>query len=210
MDKRIPIIGVIVLAIVIVVATAVFLSSTDERIHITYNGNGGTTVSGDTVVCIDSDIVTPPAFTYPGNMLVSWNTEPDGSGTRYSVDSKVSGNVTLYAQWVPKSLKISLYPFENITMTLYGTGMEPQKLGMGTFSIPNNAYILVSTDVPDTTVSIDNGMLYVNDGDGLGPNHYQIITTGGTVSSPVMSGSDVRFDLSLNEPSVLMQIYMQY
>lgn len=40
-------------------------------------------------------------FSRPGCTLESWNTAPDGSGTRVGLGSRTEPGTTLYAQWVP-------------------------------------------------------------------------------------------------------------
>lgn len=49
----------------------------------------------------------PAIFDRPGYSLVSWNTEPDGSGLCVGLGSRItnpeSGKITLYAQWLPWS-----------------------------------------------------------------------------------------------------------
>ena len=75
---------------------------------ITYDPNGG---AGDAVVKTydRSEHLRPNTengrelFTREGHSLVCWNTEPDGTGTRVGLGSRVTAEnpVTLYAQWAP-------------------------------------------------------------------------------------------------------------
>ena len=75
-------------------------------INLVYDANGGS--GGSTVANIEEDDVvtiltaTAAGVSYPGHTFVSWNTEPNGSGTTYQPgDLFTAGtvNVTLYAQW---------------------------------------------------------------------------------------------------------------
>lgn len=75
---------------------------------ITYDPNGG---AGEAVTKTydRSEHLRPNTengrelFTREGHTLVCWNTEPDGSGTRVGLGSRVTVDdaVTLYAQWAP-------------------------------------------------------------------------------------------------------------
>lgn len=41
----------------------------------------------------------PDAPLHTGHTFTGWNTAKDGSGTEFTADTKVSGNITVYAQW---------------------------------------------------------------------------------------------------------------
>ena len=77
--------------------------------RITYDPNGGT---GETAaVTYNISVHTRPntaigtdIFSRPGYTLTCWNTEPDGSGTRVGLGSRITvpeSGITLYAQWAP-------------------------------------------------------------------------------------------------------------
>lgn len=84
------------------------LTLTSDYATITYDPNGA---EGETVVkTYDKTYHKRPntengqaLFARPGYTLVCWNTEPDGSGTRVGLGSRVTAEepVTLYAQWLP-------------------------------------------------------------------------------------------------------------
>lgn len=93
--------------------TRVSLELTRQYAHITYHANGGDPLhtAEDTVTKSVSLSVHPRAntdtgtdmFARNGYTLLCWNTEPDGSGTRVGLGSRVStpnGSIDLYAQWV--------------------------------------------------------------------------------------------------------------
>ena len=80
---------------------------------VTYNANGGSgtmsNTSGqyNTSVTLSSNGFTAPA----GKTFDSWNTNPSGTGTSYTEGQSytITGNITLYAQWVdiPRTVTIS-------------------------------------------------------------------------------------------------------
>ena len=88
------------------------LTLTDQYRTIHYDPNGG---QGDAVTrsCDVSVHLRPNTsigtdlFRNPGHTLLGWNTEPDGSGLRIGLGSRVSVSpeetLKLYAQWVPWS-----------------------------------------------------------------------------------------------------------
>ncbi len=88
--------------------TKVRLQLTNRYCSITYSPNGGNgseqTISYDTSVHLRPNTATGyDLFAREGYVLESWNTEPDGSGTRVGLGSRVSvqNALTLYAQWLP-------------------------------------------------------------------------------------------------------------
>lgn len=106
------------------------LDLTKEYSTITYEANGGT---GDTVVkTYDRTSHLRPntengqgMYTREGHSLVCWNTEPDGSGTRVGLGSRVTveDSITLYAQWMPwtepEAFTYRVTQFGNVTITGY-------------------------------------------------------------------------------------------
>lgn len=81
----------------------------EKPYELSYDGNGGTSVSGSTIVkeaCTYSEQeclvdAASSSFTRDGYKLSSWNTRANGMGKSYAVGKPVAltGNVTLYAQW---------------------------------------------------------------------------------------------------------------
>lgn len=86
--------------------TKIRLQLTNRYCSITYDPNGGSgspqTVTYDTSIHLRPNTATGyDLFFRDGYILESWNTQPDGSGTRIGLGSRVSvqNNLTLYAQW---------------------------------------------------------------------------------------------------------------
>lgn len=89
--------------------TRVNLDITSHYRRITYDPNGGT--GSQTTVTYDTSLHTRPntatgvsLFSRNGWTLTCWNTEPDGSGTRIGLGSRMTVSQegeTLYAQWTP-------------------------------------------------------------------------------------------------------------
>ncbi len=70
---------------------------------IKFNKNGGSGTMSDQVVSYNTATnLTTNSFTAPaGKVFAGWNTEADGSGTRYEDGASITltSNITLYAQW---------------------------------------------------------------------------------------------------------------
>ena len=72
---------------------------------VVFEKNTGTgTMENQTITYDEATKLTKNAYTKEGYTFVSWNTEPDGTGTSYSDEESVknlatSGNVTLFAQY---------------------------------------------------------------------------------------------------------------
>lgn len=110
--------------------TRVRVFTTTRYCNITYDPNGGW---GETTVKTYSmsyhlrpnTETGRKMFQRYGYTLVSWNTEPDGSGTRVGLGSRITAAAeqTLYAQWLPWSpaedFKYTLTQFGNITINSY-------------------------------------------------------------------------------------------
>lgn len=78
----------------------------------TYNANGGTGSVTDTEKYAKGAEATvmSNSFTNDGKVFLSWNTAADGSGKTYYPNStvKITGDVTLYAQWGDKASTVSV------------------------------------------------------------------------------------------------------
>ena len=100
-----------------------------EKYTVTYYGNGETNGTSpiDTLEYLKHDTVTVLGFNTlekAGYKFVGWNTQADGKGTHYAVDSnfRIEDNMNLYAQW------------EKVTMIdetdeLPKTGVQSSKIG---------------------------------------------------------------------------------
>lgn len=81
---------------------------------ITYNANGGSgSVSKQDVIKDETTNVRRNTFTKNNSAFVSWNTAADGSGTSYNevAKIKVTGNITLYAQWRVLGTEVNVTSF---------------------------------------------------------------------------------------------------
>ena len=80
----------------------------------------------------------PEQPTRPEYTFVGWNTAANGAGTSFTRDSKVTGNITVYAQW--------LYtPIHRFTLTA-----NPQPAAGGTVTPPSTSGIFPETQVKIT------------------------------------------------------------
>ena len=102
--------------------------------------NASTKVSGAMPVqhfnsAVETRPLAPNQFILPGYTFDSWNTKPDGSGKRYENAAYGEGlskgwDVTLYAQWKPKSYRITYHTgnAEGEDVTEKAFFDQPQKL----------------------------------------------------------------------------------
>ncbi|MBR4830942.1 MAG: InlB B-repeat-containing protein [Bacilli bacterium] len=109
--------------------------------------------------------LSPNGFTRTGYNFYGWNTESDGTGTHYDDEESVKnldidGEITLYAQWGPKSISIT---FDDNTDDTHVTGTMTNQ----TVTYDVNTYLKQNAYVrPGYTFSGWN-----TQSDGLG-NHY--------------------------------------
>ena len=79
---------------------------------VTYNANGGTGSVTDTEKYAKGAEATVKSngFTHDTKVFLSWNTAADGTGKTYYPNStvKITGDVTLYAQWGDKASTVSV------------------------------------------------------------------------------------------------------
>jgi uncharacterized repeat protein (TIGR02543 family) len=114
---------------------------------ITYRGNGNTggAVGPDTVGADGSTVTTDNntgSLVKTGYRFNGWNTAANGTGTTYEEGTsiQITGNLTLYAVWVPLSFTIT---FDGNTST---SGSAPTSVtGYGAKTITNAAGTLVKT-----------------------------------------------------------------
>jgi uncharacterized repeat protein (TIGR02543 family) len=74
----------------------------ENTLTVTFDANGGEGSMDPAKVVAGKDTKLPTStFTRSGYIFASWNTKPDGTGTRISNGAtvKVTSDVTLYAQW---------------------------------------------------------------------------------------------------------------
>jgi uncharacterized repeat protein (TIGR02543 family) len=79
----------------------------DEVYTVTFNANGGSgTMSAESYTSGVAKALTANAFTFTGYTFTGWNTAANGSGTAYTDRQiiAISGVISLYAQWIAKSL----------------------------------------------------------------------------------------------------------
>lgn len=107
---------------------------------VTYNANA----TGATGSVTDTEkyakgaeaTVKSNSFTNDGKVFLSWNTQANGTGTTYYPNStvKITGDVTLYAQWGDKASTVTVTYHSN-----FGTDQE-----YTTKAMPNNEQITVA------------------------------------------------------------------
>ena len=103
-NKAIAIVAVVAVAILAVAAFAIASPGghTDDSQYVVYDGNGGKTTGGDTIVrSTDETAAGLNLFVRAGYECTGWNTAKDGSGTYYGPNANVMKGTKLYAQWEP-------------------------------------------------------------------------------------------------------------
>ena len=94
---------------------------------VTFDGNGGTAGKGSVTVTYYSSVGTLPGASRTGYTFAGWFTGKTG-GSQISADTKVTGNMTVYAHWSTNSY----------TVTFDGNGGTPDK---GSASVTYNTAI---------------------------------------------------------------------
>ena len=144
------------------------LTLTREFSTITYEPNGGT---GDVLVKTydRTEHLRPNTetgqgmFQREGHTLVCWNTEPDGSGVRVGLGSRVTveDSLTLYAQWAPwtegSAFSYSATPYGTVSITNYQGDHETLVIPAELDGRPvANIYAQVFENSPARTVILPN------------------------------------------------------
>lgn len=143
-------------------STELLVFTNQRGIDITYHSNYPTELSLDPESAeeektfnVDYTIkgasIGETTFEAEGYVLESWNTQPDGSGTRYEINDiyKENQDLTLYAQWVDARLTVPI--FVGINMQFYKNGDNFYY----TFPKENDVGEPVKTNVDAVRVFID-------------------------------------------------------
>lgn len=73
----------------------------DESVTVTFETMGGTEIEPYVAIAINSTIILPVSrkenYKFSG-----WFTEPNGQGIEFTEETPVTGNITLYAYWIPE------------------------------------------------------------------------------------------------------------
>lgn len=111
LSKNVSIAIVAVVAVAAVGAAIVAVPGLMDPVEkgVTYDGNGGKTSDGETLVKYSNAEAVINMFSYNGHIFVCWNTARDGSGIDYKVGDPVSEGMTLYAKWAESPLSVSSY-----------------------------------------------------------------------------------------------------
>lgn len=148
---------------------------------VTYEGNGSTggTVPVDaTAYVAGTDVTVPTESTLvkTGAVFAGWNTAVDGTGVSYVAEDTLtmgSANVTLYAQWIMRTLSVTV-SFANPT--------EP------TFTLPGAATVAVGSEITITAAKgftsyqwLLNGVVQTN----VTTNSITLTPTGNTLDMHV-------------------------
>ncbi|MDP4178717.1 MAG: leucine-rich repeat protein, partial [Bacillota bacterium] len=67
---------------------------------VTFDSNGGSTVSPISDIIEGTTVTLPPAPTKPGYIFAGWNIAKDGSKVSFTEATPVNTNMTVYAKWI--------------------------------------------------------------------------------------------------------------
>jgi uncharacterized repeat protein (TIGR02543 family) len=70
-----------------------------EKYTVTFDSQGGSSVSAITNIISGATITLPTNPTKANYIFAGWNTAADGSGTAFTASTKITANITVYAQW---------------------------------------------------------------------------------------------------------------
>ncbi|WP_400240789.1 InlB B-repeat-containing protein [Methanomethylophilus alvi] len=125
-----------------------------EEYTIIYDTNGGSPVESDTFLEIEDAMVSGTVPTKEGYNFLGWNTKSDGSGTDYYSESviELTDDITLYAQWEKKIMKIALRCNNAINDKIYEVLYVEYD---GTVDIPANAITVYGCVLKGWTYSLN-------------------------------------------------------
>ena len=156
----------------------------------TFDANGGTTASPSTIKKdYNSELGTLPTTSQTGYTFKGWYTAKSG-GTKISTTTKLTANVTYYAQWTPKTIKLTL----NMNGGSGGTTAVYYKYGTNKFYSDSAC----TTAITKITVPSKTGYTYTQyNGDGTsgGEVNERYIYTDGTFASDLCT--DITKDATL-------------
>ena len=138
---------------------------TRNKVTVSFNSNSGVISSGSSSVTVDvgSTVGSVPTAVRDGYTFKEWNTSPDGSGNKVTVNTVVSSNMSVYAIWT------AIDGTCTITFDANGEGVT----------------------LSETSRKVDKGDLYTNLPTPTRPNYnfvgWYTAASGGTRVTSVMS-----------------------
>jgi len=147
-SKSVIAIIVVVIAVVAVIGVAAAGSlSNENNDKVTYYGNGGSVSSDTTALTSTNGTVIINPFSNGDKTFTSWNTNADGTGTKYLVGDSVSMGTSLYAQWVD-AFQVTGYSMVGTVVSGLVLNISSDQLGTSTLisgaSFTSPATILIS------------------------------------------------------------------
>jgi uncharacterized repeat protein (TIGR02543 family) len=117
------------------------LVTADKTVHakwapikytVTFDSDGGSDVSGSNKEVNSGEAIgtLPTPTNSSGDTFGGWYTEKNGGGTRYTETTKVTGNITLYAEWIGQTDIINHVTVYDLPATLhdeFGLYLVPEK-----------------------------------------------------------------------------------
>ena len=113
---------------------------------VAFDGNGGTPATQARTVEDGSTVETLPTVTWDGYTLTGWNTAANGSGTAFTTETTVTGDITVYAQWeaIPSgyfNVSVSANPTVGGTVTGGGNYETGARVKVSAIAKENYAFI---------------------------------------------------------------------
>lgn len=142
--------------------TATYRIRVVSQYNVTLNGNGGNIHGATSLTYTKGERLgsrlLDAAPTRTGYTFIGWNSDPNGSGTAYTSESTVNGNLTLYAQWQANTYTVTLMSdgvkFGEIKVvydSTYGPLPTPTRSGYTFNGWKNGATVIKSTDTVKIT-----------------------------------------------------------
>ncbi len=88
---------------------------TYQQVTVSFNSQGGTAVAPISTN-YNTTITLPAAPTRTGHQFASWNTAASGSGAAFTASTPVTGNLTVYAQWVINTYNVTFLSWDGSTL----------------------------------------------------------------------------------------------
>ena len=121
-----------------------------EQFTIEYfsNTSDNSSIKQDVIYDDTVKLKAADSFYNRGYTLISWNTEPDGSGTTYNVDEnisnyKIAGDLKLYAQWQVNQYEIIIHSNNASAGQVTGNGSYNYGEEINLTAITNPGYTLL-------------------------------------------------------------------
>ncbi len=192
-------------SIVVIAGVLHSLNKEDDKVVITFDGNGGT-YDGLSKIYASVSEVMDPGFKNGDYVLIYWTTNADGTGDVYRTYDKVTATpgkpITLYAKWAYVMKTGEYYTagpldpvFNDIVCAIGGTGSQATYLSNNVQIPDTSPYIFVYSESGKWTWTLDESNNTYTAVNANGDTYVLSITLEGvttvTYGIPVVEGAKV-------------------